>query len=120
MSFQRFFLNFDIYFIGGGGPKLENATSMFFGGFFFTVFINVMHAPIKVGPTTSKFIKKYVGYEKRCECGGGKQALLASPPPHPNATCLVLHNRYDFSSTSNDDHTVQSNAMPLNTLANFR
>lgn len=47
------------------------------------------------------------------------QALLAPPPP--DATCLVLHNRYDFSSTSHDDHTVQSNyVMPLNTLANFR
>lgn len=45
-----------------------------------------MHAPIKVGPTTSKFIKKYVGYEKRCECGGGKQALLAPhPTPMPRA-----------------------------------
>lgn len=73
-----------------------------------------------MGPTTSKFIKKYVGCEKKCECGG-EDAGPPSPPPLPDATCLVLHNRSDFSSTCHDDHTVQSNyVMPLNTLANFR
>lgn len=46
-----------------------------------------------MGPTTSKFIKKYVGCEKKCECGG-EDAGPPCPPPHPDATCLVLHNRY--------------------------
>lgn len=34
-----------------------------------------------MGPTTSKFIKKYVGCEKKCECGGEDAGPPCPPPP---------------------------------------